>query len=771
MTFILSNVKYHVEGMDCADCALTLERSVAQVQGVKTVYVNFTTATLEASGDIDPTAIKNRVCALGYQIADDRVARRPHNLAIQDEKPTGELINFIRYLFSDRVTITALIGITLLAVSLLLKLLADTPWIFRVVAAINLTIVLLIGATIVQRGIRALLIAHRITIDLLMSIATLGALVIGETSEAAAVVVLFALGEALEGYTAAHARDAVRSLVSLQPEHATVLRPCLNCPEHLGKAGYTSGPCPICGLHEVTLSVNSVNIGDRVLVRPGERIPVDGRISAGASTINQATVTGESLPVVKSPGDLVFSGTLNGESALEVEVTNLASESTINRIVRLVEQAQAQRAPIERFVDRFAAWYTPAVVVMAVLVASIPPLLFGAPFFDTLGTRGWFYRALALLIIACPCALVISTPVTVVSALIGLARRGVLVKGGAYLDALSRIKIFAFDKTGTLTRGEPVVVQTWTQACPPDQARCPDCDDMLALATSVERRSSHPLASAIVSEAEARQVDHTYPAAEAVQSMVGRGVQGVSGGMGIIVSNHAYFHDLNNECEDLHQHIEAAEAQGQTVMLVGKDDALLGFVGVADRIRPSSRDTLVDLKKIDPNFRTVMLTGDNLVVAREIAGEISSGVNVIDEVRAGLLPEDKVDAINDLQKQYGPVAMIGDGINDAPALAAATVGIAMGGAGSAQAMETADMVLMQDNLARLPEAVYISRQAKTIIKQNVIFSLVVKALFLILALPGLATLWMAVFADMGASILVTVNGMRMLNPSTDRIKD
>ncbi len=514
-----------------------------------------------------------------------------------------------------------------------------------------------------------------------------------------------------------------------------------------------------------------MNIGDRVLVRPGERIPVDGRISAGASTINQATVTGESLPVVKSPGDLVFAGTLNGESALEVEVTNLASELTINRIVRLVEQAQAQRAPIERFVDRFAAWYTPAVVVMAVLVASIPPLLFGAPFFDTIGTHGWFYRALALLIIACPCALVISTPVTVVSALIGLARRGVLVKGGAYLDALSRIKIFAFDKTGTLTRGEPVVVQTWTQACPPDQARCPDCDDMLALATSVERRSSHPLASAIVSEAEARQVDHTYPAAEAVQSMVGRGVQGVSGGMGIIVSNHAYFHDLNNECEDLHQHIEAAEAQGQTVMLVGKDDALLGFVGVADRICPSSRDTLVDLKKIDPNFRTVMLTGDNLVVAREIAGEISSGVNVIDEVRAGLLPEDKVDAINDLQKQYGPVAMIGDGINDAPALAAATVGIAMGGAGSAQAMETADMVLMQDNLARLPEAVYISRQAKTIIKQNVIFSLVVKALFLILALPGLATLWMAVFADMGASILVTVNGMRMLNPSTDRIKD
>jgi Cd2+/Zn2+-exporting ATPase len=366
------------------------------------------------------------------------------------------------------------------------------------------------------------------------------------------------------------------------------------------------------------------------------------------------------------------------------------------------------------------------------------------------------YRSLALLIVACPCALVISTPMTVVSSLTGLARRGVLVKGGQFLDALARVKTFAFDKTGTLTRGVPVVRQTQTLSCLPEGARCDACDDMLALAATVERRSTHPLAQAILAEAGSRQVDHVYPSAEAVQSLAGRGVQGFSNGCEVVVGSHSLFHERNGECGGLHAQIEAAEAQGQTVMLVSKCDVLVGFVGVADVTRPGSAAALRALKEIDIRLRTVMLTGDNPTVAQQIAQDIGA----IDEVRASLLPEDKVMAVNTLQKEYGPLAMVGDGVNDAPALATATVGIAMGGAGAAQAMETADMVLMQDNLAHLPGAVRASRKALGIIRQNIVFSLAVKAAFLSLTLPGWATLWMAVFADMGASLLVAANGMR-----------
>jgi Cd2+/Zn2+-exporting ATPase len=753
-------VKYAIQGMDCADCALSLERSLAQIQGVEQVNVSYATGFLEASGTFNLQDLIQRVEALGYKVKAPGLSAANKSEAIASQT-TGKLKlpGFLGYLYTSTHTRLALLGAILLLLSIPFSLSPEYFLNHWVKIGLQLAAAGLAGYPIANRGIRALVIGRQITIDLLMSIATMGALLIGEIGEASTVIMLFAIGEALEGYTAERARNSLQSLLALKPEVAHVMRPCIDCSEHMGQQGYTGGPCPECGEHETTLPVEQVSIGERVIVRPGERIPVDGHILSGVSLVNQAPVTGESVPVSKTPGDKVYAGTLNGDSVLEVSVSQLAIHSTISRIVRLVEQAQGQRAPIERFIDRFAAWYTPAVVILAAFIAIIPPLLFNAPFLDTNGTHGSLYRALTLLIIACPCALVISTPVTMVSTLTSLASRGVLVKGGAFLDVLARARLFAFDKTGTLTLGHPTVTQARSVDCVPDAWRCPACDDMLALAAAVERRSEHPLAKAILAEANARQLTHAYPAAESIQSLAGQGVQGFSNGSRILVGSHDLFHARDDALDrELHADIQTAMDEGQTVMLVGKDDSLLGFVSVADTARPTSAEALRQLKAVDPHIHTVMLTGDNPTVAGKVAASLGS----LDEVRAGLLPEDKLNAVRALQAQHGLVVMVGDGVNDAPALAAADVGIAMGGAGTAQAMETAHVVLMQDDLTHLPETVRTARKTQMIIKQNIAFSLALKAAFLLLTLLGSATLWMAVFADMGASLLVTLNGMRML---------
>ena len=762
-----SELALQIKGMDCANCALTLERGIGRLAGVEHVQVNFTTATLEAVGSLDPEAIVARVHALGYQVADgdaETAADEPQ----ETRQTPGGVTGFVSYLWKDRSTAIALAGAVLLLLSLPLTLSVTTPALAWVTRALHVAIAILAGAPIARKGMRSLLIAREVTIDLLMAIAALGAILIGETGEAATVVVLFAIGEALEAYAADRARDSVASLLALRPDRATVLRPCMDCQEHLGREGYTGGPCPFCGTHEATIPVDQVLVGDTAIVRPGERIPVDGTVISGSSAVNQAPVTGESVPVLRSPGSEVYAGTVNGEAALEIQVSHIAADSTISRIVRLVEIAQSQRSPAERFIDRFARWYTPAIVLFAVVLAAVPPIAFGAPFLDLAdGTRGWLYRALSMLIVGCPCSLVISTPVTVVSAMTALARRGVLVKGGAFLDALSRVKVFALDKTGTLTLGQPRVVVARTpdcvladSECTGPQSRCDACDDMLALASSVERRSEHPLANAILEEAESRAILQRYPAADAVRALAGQGVEGTLDNARITVGNHALFHERAADCA-LHDCIESAEATGQTVMVVSRENQVLGYVSVSDTPREASRAALRTLKRVAPETRTVMLTGDAAGVARTVADEVGA----IDEVRSGLLPGQKMEAIRELRIKYGPVAMIGDGVNDAPALAAADVGIAMGGAGTAQAMETADLVLMQDDLHRLPDAVQTSRKTQRVIWQNIVFSLVVKVAILALALTGYATLWMAVFADVGTSLLVTLNGMRMLGPA------
>jgi Zn2+/Cd2+-exporting ATPase len=751
-----TEVRYQIEGMDCANCALTLERSLSQIKGVDEVQVNFSTASMHASGNFNPELLVNRLQALGYQVS---TAQKPVHHEIQSLDNQDGILGFIRFLLSDRRTSIAFLAAVLLLVSFLFSLFAQIPFAAPAQTILQLAVVLLAGGPIFVKGLRALWVAHQVTIDLLMSIATLGAILIGETGEAATVIFLFTVGEALESYSAERARRSLQSLLALQPEKANVLRPCIDCVEHVGQAGYVGGPCPFCEMHLVTLPVEQVQVGEAVIVRAGERIPVDGLVRSGLSTVNQAAVTGESVPLVKSVGAEVFAGTLNGEGVLEIEVTHSAQDSTISRILHLVEEAQSKRAPVERLVDRFAAWYTPAVVLVAVLLATVPPLVFGAPFLDQPdGTHGWLYRSLAMLIVACPCALVISTPVTIVSALTTLARRGILVKGGVFLDLLARVRVFALDKTGTLTAGKPLVLTTYTLDCPSGQTRCAACDDMLAMASAVESLSEHPLARAILDESQQRQLNHRYPAARQVVSLIGQGVQGLVNGSQLTVGSHGYGHGNFSESEQIHKEIELAEADGQTVMLVSQDEVVMGFVGVADTIRPDSAAALRVLKEIDGHYQIVMLTGDNPQVAENIAREVGH----VDVVRAGLLPEDKLEVIQQLQSQYGLVAMVGDGVNDTPALAAASVGIAVSNGGNAQAMETADVVLMQESLSLLPEAVQNSRRAQRIIWQNIAFSLLIKGAFLVLTLFGFATLWMAVFADMGASLLVTLNGMRML---------
>ncbi|MHC4067605.1 MAG: heavy metal translocating P-type ATPase, partial [Planctomycetota bacterium] len=596
------------------------------------------------------------------------------------------------------------------------------------------------------------------------------------------VIVLFSLGEALEGYTMERARDSIRSLTQLAPAEATVLRPCLDCEGCRGRklpdgsGTYESGPCPWCGEHEQTVPVESLVIGDKIIVKPGERIPMDGRVLNGQSAVNQAPITGESVPVEKRPGTEVFAGTINGDGGLEIEVTHLAEDNTLSRLIYLVEEAQAQKTPAQRFVDKFARIYTPIVVAGAFLVATLPPLLFGQPFLDPPGgsEHGWLYRALTMLVIACPCALFIATPVAVVSAISAAARRGVLIKGGAFLEALGRVKVVAFDKTGTLTRGQPALVEIGcVDNCCADVrtydllADCDHCDEMLAVAAAVERHSSHPLAQAITAAAEVKKLPRLM--VNSVKNLPGRGVQGQIDGRQVTIGSHTMLHSDRPDLAGFHQNIAAAEANGQTTMLVQENDTLLGYLAVGDPPRHTSQATVAALKEVGIDH-TVMLTGDNPTVASAIGHSLG-----IDDIRAGLMPEDKVTAVRELVAEYGnTVAMVGDGVNDAPALAAASIGIAMGAGGTAQALETADVALMADDLTQLPAAIRLGRRAIHTIQFNIWFALTIKAVFLIAAIFGVATLWMAVFADMGASLIVILNGMRLLrqknskSPHTER---
>ena len=792
-----------VIGMDCASCAHTIEDGLRKLPGVQRASVDFTTETVEVAGAIARSEIENRLRQLGYRLAPASKQR--------DVPPTlPDRHAFLQFLLQQRHLRLALIGglVALIAAfatgigphgaSLTSRSSMPSP---SIVASLGIVahwvliaVTAMVGWPILVKGLRALVFSRRVTIDLLMTLATLGAVLIGEVGEAATVVLLFTLGEALESFSAARARDSLRSLMALQPQVATVLRRAV---------GYNSGDdgsrheghvhdhdydrdahdhacdahphaCDAhphaCDAHDhehhqdagspFILEAGELVPGDVLLVRPGERVAADGLILSGSSSLNQSAVTGENLPVTRGPRDPVMAGTVNGEGALEIEVTRKSEDSTLARIAQLVERAQAERSPAERLVDRFARWYTPAVIGLAALTVAVPVLVFGQALLDAPdGSHGWLYRGLALLIVACPCALVISIPVTVVSSLTRLARLGVLVKGGEYLDVLAKVRAIAFDKTGTLTTGRPSVTAVQGRDCvhePELSADCESCDDVIALAATVESSSEHPIAHAIMTTARARGLHSRYPSAERVAAVAGQGVTGEVHGRRIAVGSATLIGRQGalsspEEFGDLHR-------SQQTVMTVARDTEIIGAIGVEDTVRAQSAAALEELRHTPTRVHTVMLTGDNARAAAVVAAKIGS----VDEVRAQLLPADKLAAIHELRKDHGPVVMIGDGINDAPALASADVGVAMGSGGTAQAMETADVVLMQDDLRRLPMMLRIARRNRSIVKENIALSLGLKLAFVALVIPGWATLWLAVAADVGTTLLVTLNGMRML---------
>ena len=718
---------FTVEGPTCIDCAARVRATVSQVEGVDDCQVNHAAGTLTVSPagpDLPTEEIARAVRAAGYALVTDR---RPEPCPA-DRTGRRPILGFARFLLSERETTPTAVAGLLTLLGLILALVDSPLWSQTALFAAAIVVG---GIPVARHAFQELWLSRSLGINTLMVIAVIGAAVIGEWAEAAIVVVLFSLGEALEGYAAEQARGALEGLLDLAPPVALRLPPA-----SVGQRSLTEP-------HEV--AVEQLTIGDRVLIRPGDRVSVDGLVRAGESAVDQAPITGESVPVEKKPGDTVFAGTINTSAALEVEVTHLAADNTLSRMVALVREAQSRQAPVQRFIDRFARVYTPAVAGVAVLVAVVPPLIFGQPLW---GDHGWLMRALQMLVIACPCALVISTPVSLVSAMTNAASRGVLIKGGRYLEALSRVRAFAFDKTGTLTEGRPVITDVV------DVCTCGECPENCGLehAASLEAQSSHPLARALLAEAKAREV--AVQPAQNVTLLSGRGMEGTVNGAQVTVASHAHFDEYVPHETSVCRQADELAAQGKTVILVRHDDEVCMIFGAADMPRPNSFQVIADLKT--KGMHTIMLTGDSSTVAAEIARQVG-----VDEVRAGLLPEEKVSAVAELKEKHQTVAMVGDGVNDAPALAQADVGIAMGGAGSAQAMETADVVLMGDDLTQLPFIVWLSRKTNRIVTANIALALVVKAATFALAVAGLATLWMAIVADVGATLVVILNGLRL----------
>ena len=687
---------FRVEGMDCSEEVVILERRLRPITGVEAIAADLIGQRLHVKYDAAKLTTSTLVDAIG-----DTGMR----MWLEHEEPlaTPAVLQWR----------TRLMGVSGAALA--------TGWFLGDVdpsasAACFIAAALAGGIYPARRALSALR-SRTLDINVLMVIAVAGAIALGDWAEAASVVFLFAIAQWLEVRTLEQARQAIRALIDLAPPEAIVKR---------------HG-------HEHRVKVDDVRVGEEIVVRPGDKIPLDGEVVAGQSDVNEAPITGESLPVDKTPGQEVYAGTINGRGALDVRITRLRRDTRLARIIHLVEAAQAQRAPVQTFVDRFARVYTPAVIAVALVIAVVPPLAGG-------DAAEWLYRALVLLVISCPCALVISTPVSIVAALAGAARAGVLIKGGAYLERLASVRVVAFDKTGTLTRGEPQVVDV----IPLNGG---SAREVLERAAALEARSDHPLARAILRRAHDAGI---RPAAAAgVVALHGLGAEGVVAGQAALVGSERLFSDrhLLGPAGDL---LASQRSAGRTLVFVAAGGQTIGAVAIADRPRESAREA-VELLRGHGVRHVVMLTGDHADTARAVALDLG-----LDEHRAALLPEHKHAAIRELRQAHGPVLMVGDGINDAPALAAADVGVAMGAAASDAALETADVALMSDELLKLPYALRLARATLRNIKTNVAISLVLKAAFLVMAVMGAATLWMAILADTGASVIVVANALRLL---------
>jgi Cd2+/Zn2+-exporting ATPase len=561
-----------------------------------------------------------------------------------------------------------------------------------------------------------------LNINALMAIAVTGAVLIGQWPEAAMVMVLFTLAEMIEAMSLDRARNAIRGLMEMTPDKANVLQADGTWKE---------------------LEAATITIGMTARVAPGERIPLDGELTKGQSAVNQAPITGESIPVAKAIGDKVFGGTINETGSFEYRITAVQTDSTLSRIIRAVEDAQGSRAPTQRFVDSFAKIYTPVVFIIALGVALLPPLMLGLEWMP------WIYKALVLLVIACPCALVVSTPVTVVSGLAAAAKAGILIKGGVYLEEGRKLKSLALDKTGTITQGKPVVTDIVSLSGEESQA--------MRLAAMLAGRSDHPVSAALSNYFKSQSTLVLEDVTD-FEAITGRGVKGRIGNQWYYLGNHRLVEELGICNVATEAALNKLEAEGKTAVIISNETTPLAVIAVADTVRESSRQAIVELHAL--GIRTLMLTGDNDLTAKAIAKSVG-----IDDARGNLLPEDKLSVINEELSKYGTVGMVGDGINDAPALAKSSIGFAMGAAGTDTALETADVALMDDDLRKIPHFIRLSIKAAGILKQNIIIALSIKAVFLVLAFMGVATLWMAVFADMGASLIVVFNGLRLLRRS------
>lgn len=704
----------HVSAMDCVSEESEIRRALERLDGIRALTFRLSERNLHIDA---PPAVVEEAAELLRRIGFDArpVDERPATPeAAADEHGHESAAADVR---------TAAMK---LAGALLLAIAAELVGYFvtetLVTKALGLALaggaIALAGFDVYRKGIAALL-AGRLNINALMSVAVTGAVFIGQWAEAAMVMALYAIAELIEARAVERARHAITGLMAMAPETAAVRQ--------------TDGAWQVQPVGEVPL---------RAIVRigPGERVPLDGVVVAGNSSINQAPVTGESIPVDKETGDPVFAATINENGLLEVEVTALAANSTLARIIHAVEQAEGNRAPTQRFVDHFAAVYTPAVFVIAILVAVSGPWLFGWTWLQAV------YKALVLLVIACPCALVISTPVTVVSGLAAAARRGVLIKGGVHLEGARHLKAIAFDKTGTITEGKPRLVE-WSTL---DGAA--DRDRVAAIVATLAAHSDHPVSKAI-----AEGLPKNGATVVDFKALPGRGVSGTVDGQTYVLGNHRLIEERGQCSSSLEARLRVHETAGRTVTVLASDGSVLGIFAVADGIKAHSADAVAELKAL--GVHPLMLSGDNSATARTIAEQAG-----IDDARGDLLPTDKLDALKALQQRYGPSGMIGDGINDAPALAQSDLGFAMGAVGTDTAMEAADIVIMNDDLRRVPETIRLSRRTSAILWQNISVALGIKAVFFVLALFGSATMWMAVFADMGASLLVVGNGLRLLRP-------
>lgn len=710
-----------VRGMDCAEEIATLRAELGQVAGVRDLRFDLLHRKLIVDFDpaqLTPESIVRTVARTGMT-AEPWAERREEESSSEGDR--------------RRRTVTTASSGFLVAVGFVLHAMAGgmaaalggagdvaVPTAAR--AAYSIATVL--GAWYVAPKAWHALRRVRPDMNLLMCVAAGGAIAIGEWLEAATVSFLFAVSLALEAWSIGRARRAIAALMSLSPSKARVLGP---------------------GNNEELVDAASVPVGTIVLVKPGEKFPLDGRIVLGRTTVNQAPITGESVPVVKGVGSEVFAGTVNEEGAVEVATVKPYADSTLSQIAKMVGEAHARRSPSEQWVEGFARIYTPVVMSIALLLVLVPPLFGGS-------WQRWIYEALVLLVIACPCALVISTPVTIVASLVAAARLGVLVKGGAHMESPARLAAVALDKTGTLTEGRPRVRSVVARSGHSEA-------EVLEIAAAIEVRSTHPLARAIVEHA-AGQGIRPVPATD-FQMLPGKGAHAKFAGVDHWLGSHRYLEERGQEDEETHARLEALSASGASVVVVGREDHVCGFVALSDALRPGARAVLDDLRHAGIQ-RIVMLTGDNRGTAEAIAREAG-----IDEVRAELLPQDKVRAIEELVRAHGAVAMVGDGVNDAPALARSTLGIAMGAAGTEAALETADVALMGDDLSRLAWLVRHSKRAMRVIRQNVVASLLVKATFLALAFFGHASLWGAIAADMGVSLLVVLNALRLLRTDAE----